>query len=31
MENGGEHFHYIHPFNADPIFIDILEQLINKK
>ncbi|ALS01079.1 ferrochelatase [Enterococcus silesiacus] len=29
MENGGEHFHYIHPFNADPIFVDILEQLIN--
>lgn len=30
MENGGEHFHYIHPFNADPIFIDILEKMIQK-
>ncbi|MDA9470902.1 ferrochelatase [Enterococcus sp. 5H] len=31
MENGGEHFHYIHPFNDDPIFVDILEHLIKKK
>ncbi|EOL43477.1 ferrochelatase [Enterococcus caccae] len=30
MENGGEHFHYIHPFNADPIFVDILEKIIQK-
>ncbi|MGX7244747.1 ferrochelatase [Enterococcus quebecensis] len=29
MENGGEHFHYIHPFNADPVFVDILESLID--
>lgn len=28
MENGGEEFHYIHPFNDDEGFIDLLEQLV---
>ncbi|GGC79176.1 ferrochelatase [Enterococcus wangshanyuanii] len=30
MDNGGKEFHYIHPFNDDPIFVDILAKLIEK-
>ncbi|MFD2305302.1 ferrochelatase [Enterococcus termitis] len=30
MASGGESFQYLHPFNDDPIFIDLLEQLIIK-
>ncbi|WP_429949433.1 ferrochelatase [Enterococcus sp. AZ101] len=31
MAHGGEYFHYIHPFNADPTFADILEKLVKQR
>ncbi|MEG1047873.1 ferrochelatase [Carnobacterium maltaromaticum] len=31
MENGGEEFYYIHPFNEDPRFVDLLAQLVSDK
>lgn len=31
MENGGEEFHYIHPFNDDPAFAKLLATLVTEK
>ena len=31
MENGGKEFNYIHPFNDDAGFIDLLAQLVREK
>ena len=31
MENGGKEFNYIHPFNDDSRFIDLLERLVKEK
>lgn len=28
MESGGKNFHYIHPFNDDPVLVDILAEVV---
>jgi ferrochelatase len=30
MENGGEEFNYIHPFNGDPEFVKLLATLVEE-
>lgn len=30
IENGGDYFRYIHPFNEDPELIDILEKIVQE-